>query len=245
MKYKFYSCQDQYIQDNLKRIIWIAQKSFSGIQVTQIEERIKKYDEIIVAIDSKQIIQGFSFASLHCFNSELCVGARLVALNPKYRGKGLVRLLTFYFFLHYYKLILLRKYRKLIFFSRQCNPIAYKLLHINQEIFPDLIHKTTYENKSNYHQKKIYSFLKKSLNIQDLDTDTGVIKLGATETGFKSNAKNWNFEKKWQTHWHDYVGLDNELLVIFTIDLWFPLKHILKIINLGYKKLVINIYAQN
>lgn len=227
MKFQFYKCTDNYVLKNQDRIVEIATLAFRSIPREEVVERFSKYDDILLIIDENQEIQGFNFLSEHRNGKTLLVGGRLVAIDPKLKGKGLLRTASVRLFIRYYIKLLkesvLGQTNQLFLFSRQCNPIAYCLLNIGQEIYPDLINKTKVQNTMSISALDQFKFLKKELQLDNLDVHTGIVQMGAVNAGINSATK--GFFADWKTPWSEYVPEGSELITIFPITPLFPLKY--------------------
>lgn len=241
MKFKFYSCDDQFIEDNKLRILEVAKSAFKEIPDDEVLSRFSKYDEILLFFD-KGLIIGFSFYSYHYYKKTLLVGARLIGVHQDYLGQGIFRRATITIFFHiyfrmFYELMTL-KIRRMYLFSRQCNAIAYKLLTVDQDIYPDLIKKTKQQNQMPEYIKNLYSFLKSELDIDNLCVDTGVVFDGAVDAGIISAQK--NSIKDWATPWDEYVPKGSELISVFRIGILSPFFNLLgaskRIYRIMYKQ---------
>ncbi len=231
MQYKFYKCSDPFVIDNSARIVEIARQAFLSIPAEDVLKRIAKYDEILLVLNpkargAKDYIIGFNFCSLHYNGSALIMGGRLVAVHPDHKGKGYLRTASLHLLTRYYTLLLKNvfkgKSKKLYIFSRQCNPIAYCLLHMGQEIYPDLVKKSKAENAFSEEILNQYRFLKKELSLDNLDVNSGLILNGAVDAGIKPRSN--RVGQDWLTPWQDYVPAGAELITIIPISLGFPIK---------------------
>lgn len=224
MKYKFYRCTDQFITDQTPQIISVAQKAFTSFPANEIEKRIDQYDEVLLILDKSRII-GFSFVSFHERAKTFYVGARLVVVDPLYKGQGLLRVASIYLSFRYLwiftKRVLSFKSSRLCIFSRQCNPIAYRLIYMGQEIFPDLP-KGTQKNVPEW-VKADFEFLADQLGIDNLDANTGVIKNGAAHSGITRKDQVAGVDKGWKIPWDQYVPEGSELISLIPLGLSYPL----------------------
>lgn len=244
MQYKFYKCSDLFVINNADRIVDIAQQAFQSIPAEDVLKRIEKYDEILLVLNpkargTKDYIIGFNFCSLHHNGSALIMGGRLVAVHPDHKGKGYLRTASLHLLTRYYILLLKNvckgKSTKLYIFSRQCSPIAYCLLHMDQEIYPDLVKKSKAENVFPEEILHQYRFLQQELSLDSLDVNSGLILNGAADAGI--TPRNNRVGEDWLTPWQDYVPAGAELITIIPIAPGFPIKFAHKILKRAVKSI--------
>lgn len=237
MKYRFYKCSDPFVKAARERIVVIAQAAFAEIPRDEVLKRLDQYDDILIiqtecprAEQSEGVfasIIGFNFCSSHRFDKILVVGGRLVAIHPDYKGRGYLRAASLHIFRRYY-IQLLREFvtgrtRRLVIFSRQCNPIAYRLLHGGQDIFPDLINRQRSELHAPNWATDVYAFLRRDLGLKQLDIQTGIVAEGASQAGIHSAAH--VSDSCWKTRWQDYVPVGAELISLIPVSPCFPLQY--------------------
>jgi len=231
--------QSKIAQEGRDSIYQIAQKAFRSIPRSEVLRRFDKYPLIGLALD-KRTVHGFLFASFHRSGRSHYVGYRLTAVQPQSQNKGILSHLSARIFFRTYLRFYMRKVitfnytDQLYFFSRVCNPIAYKALHIGQIIFPNLIDESslnlTAEARS--HVEKIARLAE----LNAMDCSTGVISMGAVNAGLRLRTRDFSENEGWKCPWSRYVPVGSELLVVFPVTFFFPFRHLLKLLRMRLKR---------
>ena len=173
---------------------------------------------------------------MHTFKKTFYLGCRLTAIDPEYKGKGYLRKATLYMVIRYL-FVYVRKYLsfksiRMCVFSRQCNPVAYRMNYFGQDIFPDF-------KKRNHiiptWVKSDYKFLEKELKLKDFDTSTGVVHNGAQNANIKTLDHLNKNDSFWSESWARYVPKGSELITLTPVDIFFPFKMSFQILRRFHK----------
>ena len=227
----------QALQDG---ICEVAAKAFLAVPRREILRRFSEYPEIAVAVDATHV-RGFLFASWHSTPPHHYLGFRMAAVDPDWQGRGILGQLSTRMFVRHYvrffvrKILRLRVNDRLYGFGRVCSPIAYTTLHAGQQIYPDLISSAACHLPADVQAR--YTELAALAGLTGLDVRTGLLPNGAASAGLVPGGHDISVAGGWVTPWSEYVPAGSELLVLFPVGFWLPMRHGRQLLRMGLKRL--------
>ena len=234
MKFKLMATSS--VSPELKEdVMRVAEAAFTQIPRDELLQRFQTYDYLGLALDDGRVV-AFSFLSEHSVDQCRFIGFRLSATHPDYQGSGLLSRITRRLFwtrlAAFYGSRLRRGLasEQLFLFCRACSPLAYKSIHLGQTVYPDLIGHSGLEIPGA--MQVHFQTLAGLLQLEGLDTRSGLIRDGAANAGITHSKKDISLEEKWLTPWSSVVPSGSELLVLAP----FRLSHISKYVTDFWRK---------